>query len=102
MPTAALPDCLWLVHGSSSPPSYCIGGSVPRVARSRGGSAGQAQLAQGLAGMTFGALRDLLRRPLCDDLPAEISRFGTEINNPIRRFDHIHVMLDHQHGMAGI
>src|SRR5215471_5211961 len=46
--------------------------------------------------------RDLLRRSGRDDFTAAVTSFGAEIDNPIGRFDHLHIMFDHHEGMSAV
>ncbi len=55
--------------------------------------------AAGVAGLARG---DLFGYSLGNDLPAFIPSFRPEIDDPIRAFDHVKVVFDDQHGMAGI
>src|SRR5712691_2763443 len=55
-----------------------------------------------LAGVGPGRLRDDLGRTFGDDLAALIARLGAEVDHVIGRLDHVHVMLDDQHGVAGV
>ena len=41
-------------------------------------------------------LRDRFRRPLRHDLSAGFAPFGSEVYYPIRRFNHIQIVLDNQ------
>ena len=45
-------------------------------------------------------LGDLLRCARCDDLAARSAAFGTEIDDPVRRLDHVEVVLDHDDRIA--
>ena len=42
-----------------------------------------------MPGVAFGHVDDFLRRTFGDNSAAARAAFGTEINNPIRRFDHV-------------
>src|ERR1700761_361049 len=46
------------------------------------------------AGKTCLRLRDLLGRPLRDDLPTARAAFRTEVDHPVGGFDHVEIMLD--------
>src|SRR5262249_15216444 len=37
-----------------------------------------------------------------NDLAAAVATLRTKVDDPIRRLDYIHIMLDHKHGAAGI
>ena len=41
--------------------------------------------------------RDLLGRSDCDDVAARVSAFGPEVDDPVRGFDDIQIVLDDQH-----
>src|SRR5690606_4741075 len=43
---------------------------------------------------------DLLRRPLRADLPAPHPALGPEVEDPVRRLDHVEVVLDHHDRVA--
>src|SRR5215472_8098267 len=47
-------------------------------------------------------LGDVLRRPSRDDLPTARSTLGAEINDPVRRLDHVEVVLDHYDRVAAV
>jgi len=46
------------------------------------------------------AAGDVFRRPRRDDLPARVAALGTEVDDVVGGLDHIHVVLDEQHGVA--
>src|SRR6266480_5518389 len=48
------------------------------------------------------ALSDVLRRSRRHDLPAFVAGFRSEINHPIRAFNHIQVVFDDHHRMTGV
>jgi hypothetical protein len=52
--------------------------------------------------MTCLTPRNLFRRSFGNDSTTFIAGFRTQINHPIRAFDHIQVVFDDHHGMAGI
>ena len=52
--------------------------------------------------MTRFDLRDLLRRSRSDEAAAVVARFRTEIDDPIRAFDHLEIVLDHDDRVAGV
>ena len=41
----------------------------------------------------------MLRRALGHDLPAGVAAVGPEVDDPVRRLDHVEVVLDHQYGV---
>ena len=43
-----------------------------------------------------------LWRTLCDDCTAALSALGTEIDNVVDRFYHVGIVLDDNHGVAGV
>ena len=47
-------------------------------------------------------LYNLLRRPLCDEFATAASAVGSKIDHPVRRLDHIKVVLDHDDAVAAI
>src|SRR5262245_41679660 len=47
-------------------------------------------------------LRDLLRRPLRHELAAPRASFGAEVDDPVGGLDDVEVVLDHDHGVAGV
>jgi len=55
-----------------------------------------------MAGVTFSARGDLFRRSGGDNFAAFVTSVWTEINHPIRGFDHVEIVFDHEHGMSGI
>src|ERR1039458_2776151 len=72
---------------------YGLGaGARPSEAREHG--------CQVLAGVARGTLGNDFGRALCDDLPARLTAFRAEINDPIRRLDHVQIMLDDQQSVA--
>ena len=42
----------------------------------------------------------LLRRAFGDDLSAAVAAFRTQVHDPVRRLDHVQVVLDHHDGIA--
>ena len=48
------------------------------------------------------AARHLLRRAGHDDLAAGVAAFRAEIDDVVGGLDHVHVMLDEQHRVAGV
>ena len=40
--------------------------------------------------------------PLCDDCTTALSALGTEIYNVVDRFYHVGIVLDDNHGVAGV
>ncbi len=44
---------------------------------------------------------DIFRGAGHDDLATTRSPFGSQVDDPVRRFDHIQVVFDNQHGIAG-
>src|SRR5258708_2847782 len=43
---------------------------------------------------------DVLGRALRDDAPAAVAALGAEVDHPVRRLDHVEVVLDHDDGVA--
>src|SRR6266446_1706325 len=60
------------------------------------------RLPQGLAGVARLVRRNLLRRPLGDEAAAALAAFGAEVDDPVGGLDHIDVVLDHHHRVAGV
>jgi hypothetical protein len=52
--------------------------------------------------MAFGAICELFRSSFSDNLPAAVPGIRAEIDQPIRRLDHVQVMLNDNDGVAGI
>ena len=59
-------------------------------------------IGQEMTGMRAIDLYDLLRRSACDDQTAAVAALGTHIDHPVGGFDHVEVMLDHDHRVAGV
>ncbi len=55
-----------------------------------------------LAGVAFLVGGDVFGRAGGDDLTAFVAAVGTEIDNPVGGFDHFHVVLDDDDGVAGV
>src|SRR5262249_18844949 len=55
---------------------------------------------ESLAGVTLGAVGDVLGRTLGHNGSAFITGIWTQIDDPIRGFDHVQVMLDHYQRVA--
>src|SRR6185436_18642627 len=53
-----------------------------------------------LTRMAVSACRELLGRPLGDDLPAAVAAFRTEVDHPVRGLDHIQVVFDDHNRVA--
>src|SRR5213593_1532767 len=53
------------------------------------------------AGKTFLAPGHLLRRSLSNDSSASAATLRPEVNDPVRRFDHVQIVLYHQQCVAG-
>ena len=66
-----------------------------------GGSAGK-QLPQKLARVALLDLGDLLRRAGDDDFAAGLSALEAEVDEPVSLLDHVEVVLDHGHRVAGV
>ena len=47
-------------------------------------------------------LRDLLRRPFCDQLATTITTIWPKIDHPVGGLDHIKVVLDHDDAVSAI
>ena len=50
----------------------------------------------------FGHARDLLRRTRGDDLSAGFAAFGSQIDEPVGRFQHVEVVLDHEQAVTRV
>ncbi len=50
---------------------------------------------------TGGAVDDFFRRTFRDNFSTSRTAFGSEVNDPVRRFDHVQIVLDDQQGVAG-
>src|SRR5205085_9171862 len=57
------------------------------------------QIAPGIAA---GQLCDFFRRSRTDNLAPTLAPFRPEIDDPIRAFDHLEIMLDHDQRVPGI
>ncbi len=57
-------------------------------------------LAQRLPRMALGHLGHGLGRTLGHDPAAARAPFGPQVHDPVRRLDHVEIMLDHHHGIA--
>ncbi len=44
----------------------------------------------------------MFRRALGDDLAAGLAAIGAEVENPVGRRDHVEIMLDYDHRVAGL
>ena len=55
-----------------------------------------------MPGNRLGAGRDLLWGSLGHDLAAGFSALRAQVDDPIGAFDHVQVVLDHDHGIAGL
>ncbi len=58
--------------------------------------------AQHAAGVRMLAGGDLLGRAGGDDPSAGLAALGPEVDDPVGRLDHLEVVLDHQHRVAGV
>ena len=45
-------------------------------------------------------LDDLLGRALCDQTPSAVAAFRTQVDDPVRDFDYIWMMLDNEHSVV--
>ena len=54
-----------------------------------------------MTGVAARAPGDGFRRALRDNLAAGVAAFRPQINDPIRRFDHLEIVLNHQERVAG-
>src|SRR5205807_3514095 len=59
-------------------------------------------LCQELARVGAGRLGDRLGRTFGDDLAALLAALGPEVDDVVGRLDHVEVVLDDQHGVAGV
>jgi len=57
-------------------------------------------LQQRHTGMRFGTALDVLGRARAQHAAAAVAAFGTEVDDPVGRADHVEVMLDHDQRMA--
>jgi hypothetical protein len=64
-------------------------------------SVGQ-EVAQETAGVAAIGQGDLLRRALRHDQPTADAALRAHVDDPVRGLDHIEVVLDHQHRVAGV
>src|SRR5271157_791989 len=64
------------------------------------GAGGPQGTRERLAGVGFLDAGDLLGSPLRNDAPAALTAFGAEVNDPIRLFDDVEVVLDDQDGVT--
>ena len=46
--------------------------------------------------------RHFLRRPLRHDPSADVAALRAEVNDPVGGFDHVQVVLDHDHGVTRV
>ena len=53
-----------------------------------------------LAGVAVFVARDFLGSALCNDVPAMLSAFWAEIENPIGALHHVEVVFDDDHRVA--
>ena len=83
---------------------YCIECQGPRRRRRLGRNAfrHRKELRQRLSGVAPIAPHDVFRRALRDDLAAPLAAFGAKIDNPVRRLDHVEIVLNHDHRIAVI
>src|SRR5258707_208950 len=68
--------------------------------RSRGRGSGGKSFGQRLAGIPLPPGADLLRGSRADHPAPIFPAIRAEVDHPIRRFDHIQIMLDHQNRVA--
>ena len=54
------------------------------------------------AGVRGARRRDLLGRAGGDHLAAAVAAFRPHVDDPVGGLDHVEVVLDHQHGVAGV
>ena len=47
-------------------------------------------------------LATVFGRACADNLPATGTAFGTDIDHPVGRFDHVEIVFDDQHRIAGV
>src|SRR5919106_2862794 len=59
-------------------------------------------LGEELPGVGAGRLRDGLGRPLGHDLAAGVATLGAEVDDVVGALDDVEMVLDHQHGVAGL
>ena len=55
-----------------------------------------------LPGIARRVARDIFRRAGRNDLAAAVAAFGAEIDDPIGGLDHFEIVLDDNHGVAGL
>src|SRR4029450_11682933 len=92
-------------HATASPSRTT--GSRSWSGPTRSSSDGRARLqadplAQELAGVGALGPGDPLRRALGHDLAAAVAALGAEVEYPVGRLDHVQVVLDHDHRVAGV
>ena len=51
---------------------------------------------------TLAVACDFLRRAAGDDAAARVAAFGTDVDDPIGRFDDVQIVFHHQHGVARV
>src|SRR5262245_43959528 len=54
------------------------------------------------SGCRYWPVYDVLTSATCSGVPAATAAFRAEIDDPVRRLDHVQIVLDHQHGVAAI
>ena len=63
---------------------------------------GSTRLGEELAGVGAGRRGDLLGRAGGDHLAALLAALGAEVDDPVGGLDHVEVVLDHDHRVAGV
>src|ERR1700731_216965 len=92
-----------------TPPRYPVASSAVECPTStaagahRGVGSGQVEERREVAaGVALGGLGDVLGGSFGDDPPAAVAAFGSEVDDPVGALDDIEVVLDDQHGVAGV
>ena len=55
-----------------------------------------------MPGEACGAVDDFFRRAFRHDFSAAGTAFRAEVNDPVRRFDHVQIVLDDEQRVAGV
>jgi hypothetical protein len=81
-------------------PAFDLSSSRARWLRGSSGVSGTPEHRPKNCRITPGLRHHLLRRPARHQPPTTHATIRPQINNPVRRLDHIHVVFDHQHRIA--
>src|SRR5207245_11599935 len=55
-----------------------------------------------IAGMTSGTTGNFFRGPSAHDLAATFATFRSQIDNPVRAFDHLQIVFNHDHRITRV